>query len=184
MTAQYPACLAATCAISAASQIVPTLVSGSVITRAMLNCAMAEAFGGTSAQGYWSQRDSFQMLEIAVLLALREIPVPADPTSAIQFLGDLESRLPTQTVRSEAQISHQRFSTPLALAWLAAHLADIGAGDHVLEPSAGTGMLAQWSQRATALHLNEIDPIRQGILQHLFPTARVTASMLPESLAT
>jgi hypothetical protein len=38
---------------------VPALVGGSVITRGVLNHAMAEAFGGTSAQGCWSQRESF-----------------------------------------------------------------------------------------------------------------------------
>jgi hypothetical protein len=84
------------------------------------------------------------------------------------------ARLPTQTVRSEEQVEHQHFSTPLGLAWLAAHLADIQPDDAVLEPSAGTGMLAIWARHAANLQLNEIDPVRQDILRHLFPDATVT----------
>jgi hypothetical protein len=57
---------------------------------------------------------------------------------------------------------------------LAAHLADIQPDDTVLEPSAGTGMLAIWAKHAATLQLNEIDPVRQEILRHLLPTAQVT----------
>ncbi|MFX7768537.1 hypothetical protein ABTK15_21250, partial [Acinetobacter baumannii] len=76
----------------------------------------------------------------------------------------LASLLPIQTVRSEEQIAHQHFSTPLSLAWLAARMAMIGPDDSVLEPSAGTGMLAHWAGEGRALHLNELDPVRAEIL--------------------
>jgi hypothetical protein len=140
----------------------------------MLNAAMEAATDSTSALGAWSQRDSFQMLEMAVLQWLPDQSIPLPVQQTLAFLNDLEARLPTQTVRSEEQIEHQHFSTPLGLAWLAAHLADIQPGDTVLEPSAGTGMLAIWARRAASLQLNEIDPVRQEILRHLFPTAQVT----------
>jgi len=76
------------------------------------------------------------------------------------------TKLPTQTYRSETQIDLQQFSTPLALAWLAAKAARIVPSDLLLEPSAGTGMLAVHAARAGArLMLNERDPGRAALLQ-------------------
>lgn len=158
----------------AARSLVPHISGGQKLTRRMLNASMEAATGTTSALGTWSQRDSFQMLEMAVLQWIREQSVPSTVAQALAFLTGLEARLPTQTVRSEEQIEHQHFSTPLGLAWLAAHLADILPDDLVLEPSAGTGMLAIWDRHTASLHLNEIDPVRQEILRHLFPSAQVT----------
>jgi hypothetical protein len=67
--------------------------------------------------------------------------------------------LPTQSYRSERQVDLQQFSTPLHLAWLAAHAARITDADTVLEPSAGTGMLAVHARQLGAqLILNERDP--------------------------
>src|SRR3546814_12386683 len=79
-------------------------------------------------------------------------------------------------VCSSDLISTQHFSTPLALAWLVSHLAAIGDDDIVLEPSAGVGMLATWADRAKAVCINEIDPVRAGLLRHLFPGISVTRS--------
>jgi len=154
--------------------LVPHIAGGHKLTRMVLNAAMEAATGSTSASGVWSQRDSFQMMEMVVIQSLREQSVPSTVVQALSFLNDLEARLPTQTVRSEEQIEHQHFSTPLGLAWLAAHLADLQPDDIVLEPSAGTGMLAIWGRHAASLHLNEIDPVRQEFLRYLFPTAQVT----------
>ena len=159
--------------IAASELIALSLDDGAKVSRRALNAAMSEAFGAGSAAGAWTQRDSFQMLEIAVLRWLAE-PMPSSLVQALGYLDDLEARLSTQTVRSEEQVQHQHFSTPLGLAWLAAHLADIQPDDAVLEPSAGTGMLAIWARHAVSLHLNEIDPVRQEILRHLFPASEVT----------
>src|SRR3546814_16270540 len=50
----------------------------------------------------------------------------------------------------------------------------ITTADTVLEPSAGTGLLAVFASRAGAkLVLNEIDPGRADMLQAAFPTAPV-----------
>ena len=158
----------------AARSLAPHFAAGEKLTRRISNSAMEAATSSTSASGTWSQRDSFQMLEMAVLRWLAEQLLPSSAEQALACLSDLESRLPTQTVRSEEQIEHQHFSTPLGLAWLAAHLAAIQPDDTVLEPSAGTGMLAIWARHAASLQLNEIDPIRQEILRHQFSAAQVT----------
>lgn len=160
--------------IAASAQIAPCLEGGAKISRRALNAAMEEAFGARSAEGAWTQRDSFQMLEIAVVRAVSGNNWPSDPVQAVAALAMLEDQMPTQTVRSEEQVNLQHFSTPLSLAWIAARLADLGADDQVLELGAGTGMLAAWARQAGRLYLNEIDPVRQAMLRHLFPDAEVT----------
>jgi hypothetical protein len=160
--------------ISAADSISPFILAGDTISRRLMNSAMADAFGGRSADGVWCQRESFQMLEIAVVNALRKMAIALDPAAVIDVLAHLEARLPNQTVRGEEQIARQHFSTPLGLSWLAARMAAIAADDIVLEPSAGTGMLAAWAEEGSALHLNEIDETRVEILRLLFSSASVT----------
>ena len=87
---------------------------------------------------------------------------------------------PSHTKRSEAQVRLQQFSTPLTLAYATLRAAAVRPGDVVLEPSAGTGMLAVMAEcalgtrAAGALHLNEIAAVRAGLLAALFPDARVT----------
>ena len=77
------------------------------------------------------------------------------------------------------------FSTPLPLAYAALQAAAIQPGDIVLEPSAGTGMLAVMAECALGksgngarsgnpLHLNEIAAVRAGLLAGLFQDAPVT----------
>jgi predicted transcriptional regulator len=46
----------------------PLIASGKAVARSALNQAMTEALGASSADGAWSQRDSFQMLEVATIL--------------------------------------------------------------------------------------------------------------------
>ncbi|MDE2172273.1 MAG: strawberry notch family protein, partial [Sphingomonadales bacterium] len=158
----------------ASLRLIPHLSAGEKLGRRIVNQAMEEATGCTSASGVWSQRDSFQMLEMAVFCWLAGQSISSSADQALPLLHNLEASLPTQTVRSEEQVEHQHFSTPLGLAWLSTHLADIQPDDVVLEPSAGTGMLALWGRHAASLHLNESDPVRQEILRHLFPDATVT----------
>jgi predicted RNA methylase len=186
LTPMSPTSLFTARLIEAARALVPNLVGRSRVDRAALNAAMTSAFEATSASGEWSQRDSFVAAEISLILAARELPLnvdcgPADAratdSEALKRLAALARLLPTQTVRSEEQIAHQHFSTPLGLSWLVARLACVGPDDVVLEPSAGTGMLAQWLGlgQGRGLHLNEIDPTRAEILRHLFPAACVTS---------
>ncbi len=171
-TDQAPA--AAARQYAAACQIALSLQDDAPLQRSLANKAMTAAFGSASADGAWTQRDSFVAIEVASILALRATRLPKDPKAILHQLAQFESRLPTQTVRSEEQVAAQHFSTPLGLAWLVAHLAVIGADDIVLEPSAGIGMLATWAGQGKALHLNELDPVRAALLRHLFPKYSVT----------
>src|SRR3546814_233902 len=160
--------------IDAARSIAAQLDGERPIQRTLINEAMTEAFGTRSADGGWTQRDSFVMTEIAVILAQRNVSLADQPMAIIDQLAKLEKILPTQTVRSEEQIAYQHFSTPMNLAWLVSHLAVIGTDDIILEPSAGIGMLAQWAVQGKALHLNELDSVRAAILRQLYPEYSVT----------
>jgi hypothetical protein len=74
-----------------------------------------------------------------------------------------------------SQIELQQFSTPAPIGYLAALAARIAPTDLVLEPSAGTGLLAEFASRANArLVLNEIDPARAEMLAADSPGAAVT----------
>ncbi|MGL3823693.1 strawberry notch-like NTP hydrolase domain-containing protein [Sphingopyxis sp. R3-92] len=161
--------------INAARSIATQLNDDRAVRRGLINEVMTAAFGAKSADGAWTQRDSFVMTEIAAIIAGRNARLPDQPTAIIDQLAKLEKAFPTQTVRSEEQIAHQHFSTPLDLAWLVNHLAIIGSEDMVLEPSAGIGMLAQWAGRGKMLQLNELDPVRAAVLRHLFPENSVTS---------
>ncbi|RVU03203.1 hypothetical protein EOE18_16845 [Novosphingobium umbonatum] len=97
-------------------RLIPHLSAGEKLGRRIVNQVIEEATGCTSASAAWSQRDSFQMLEMAVLCWLAGQSVPSLADQALPFLHNLEARLPTQTVRSEEQVEHQHFSTPLGLA--------------------------------------------------------------------
>src|SRR3546814_18835133 len=72
------------------------------------------------------------------------------PQRLLAMWERLAARIPTQTRRSEEGQSLQQYSTPLPLAFVAAHAASIPVGDRVLEPSAGTGMLAIHAELAGA----------------------------------
>ena len=64
----------------------------------------------------------------------------------------------------------QQLSTPLPLAFVTAHAAAIASSDLVLEPSAGTGLLAIHAEIARAsLALNELAATRADLLGLLFP---------------
>jgi len=139
------------------------------VSRRTLAAFMTERFGSTDASGAWSMRDAYDALEVAQVLMLRDPgpgPLcPADPYQALRSLEAFGRALPTQTCRSERQVDMQQFSTPLPLAWLAALAAQPGPTDTVLEPSAGTGMLAVHAARAgSRLLLNERDPLRAALL--------------------
>ncbi|MBK7934510.1 MAG: methyltransferase [Acidobacteria bacterium] len=94
----------------------------------------------------------------------RDLLASTNPIEAVStVLRPLQKRLPTQTWRSETQISYQQFSTPVTIAYLAAYLLNIRQGETVLEPSCGTGCLAVWAFASGAKVIaNEIDPRRRG----------------------
>ena len=170
---------------AAAVRLLPAFEAGEQVDRRRLRDAMTAAFGGSDAAGAWQWKQAYEAAETAVVLLfiryghalLRDAPRPEGMLPLLEAIAALE---PPQTRRSEEQVRLQQFSTPLTMAWAAATAAAIRPGDVVLEPSAGTGMLAALAAlRLDAaaggqLHLNELAAVRAGLLRRLFPDAPVT----------
>ncbi|MEG3162719.1 strawberry notch family protein [Sphingomonas sp. LB2R24] len=161
--------------ITAAKAVADTIARNGSLQRDTLLWVMEEAYGGSSADGRWSLRDAYDMLELAQVMYLAKADLPTDPGACLAALTALVRSLPTHTVRSEEQIELQQFSTPAPIAYLATLAGRIAPTDLVLEPSAGTGLLAVFADRAGArLILNEIDPARAEMLAAAFPGVAVT----------
>ena len=165
-------------ALAAARSLAARIGADQAISRAVLNATMREHFGGSDAEGRWSVRDARAALELAQVLFLAdesELVTAVSPELADRTFSRLEALVPSQTTRSDEQIEWQQFATPPRIAWLSARACAIFAGELVLEPSAGTGMLGIWAAKAGArLALNEISPLRRECLGALFPEAAVT----------
>ncbi len=156
--------------ITAARAVADTIARNGSLTRETLLWVMETAYGCSSADGRWSLRDAYDMLELAQVLYLEGADLPTAPLICLAALTDLVAGLPTHTVRSEEQIALQQFSTPAPIAYLATLAARIASTDVVLEPSAGTGLLAVFARRIGArLILNELNPARAGMLEAAFP---------------
>jgi predicted RNA methylase len=93
----------------------------------------------------------------------------------LPMLARMARLLPSHTRRSVEGEELKEFSTPVPLALVASTAAATVPSDHVLEPSAGTGLLAIFAELAGAsLVLNELAETRAGLLAHLFPDVGVT----------
>jgi predicted RNA methylase len=168
-------------ALFEASQSLATLLlQRRLIDGTTLRTTMAAAFGASDASGAWSWKQAFDAVEAAQVLALRAsarsiFTSEPDPRQHLAALTKLARLCPMATIRSEESQNLQQFSTPLPLAFVMATAARIGAGDVVLEPSAGTGMLAVWAHRAgAAVALNELSARRAALLHRLFRGITVT----------
>ncbi len=165
--------------VAAAKAMALQLAAGSALSRSDINRIMTDHFGATDALGAWSVRDAHAALELAQVQHLQasdQIQLTSPIDEAEQLFCCLDARVPTQTNRSDEQIEWQQFATPPRLAWLAGRACGLMPNELVLEPSAGTGMLAVWAAKAgSRLALNEISPLRRDCLSALFPAARVTA---------
>ncbi|WP_413208032.1 strawberry notch-like NTP hydrolase domain-containing protein [Rhodospirillum sp. A1_3_36] len=166
--------------LAAASPILAALEGGNALSRATLRDALSGAFQGTDAQGAWSWKDAYEACEVAQVLFLRKYgramrDRAAGPEALLAMLTRLADLIPTQTRRTGESQAFQQFSTPLPLAFVAAYTAGIGSEDVVLEPSAGTGMLALFAELSGArLVLNEAADTRAALLRLLFPDAPVS----------
>ena len=175
--------------LAAARTLLPVLEAGRALDAHTLREAMTAAFGASDADGAWLWKDSYEAAEVALVLFLqrygramrREAGAgPDGPAAMLRILETLAALEPSQTRRSEEQLKYQQFSTPLPLAYAVLQAAMIRSGDVVLEPSAGTGMLAVMAQLALgtraagALHLNDIAAVRAGLLAGLFPSCTVS----------
>ena len=142
------------------------------LTKSYLFAAMERLHGDTSANGAWTQRDAYDLLEAA--LTSHQLSQSICSLGQIAVLSKLVDAMPTHTVRSEDQIRYQQFSTPADLAALAALAGQPRASDIVLEPSAGHGALVSTLPPVAELHLNELDAGRRSKLSVLFPSATIT----------
>ena len=164
----------------AATLLAQLLGQGRALDSRTLRSAMAAAFGGTDAEGAWVWKDAYEALEAAQVLFLRKFGSAmrtraGSAAAMLEMLTRLAGRLPSQTRRSEESEHFQQFSTPIALGFVAAEAAALTSGDLVLEPSAGTGLLAIFAELAKArLALNEIAETRAGLLGRLFRDVAVT----------
>ncbi len=141
---------------------------------------MLSAFHVSDADGAWIWKDAYEAAEAAAVLFLRKYAKAmhakaAAPAQYLAMIERLSALLPSHTRRSEESDQFQQFSTPLGLAYLMGHAAQIAPGEAVLEPSAGTGLLAIQAQVAGAsLILNELADTRRAMLAGLFSAASVT----------
>jgi len=164
----------------AARFLLPHLARGARIDAPTLRGAMDAAFGASDASGAWDWKTAYDACEAATVLFLRKFG-PAirakatSPAAMLPMLAKIAELLPTHTRRSAESEALQQFSTPIPLGLAAATAAAITATDRVLEPSAGTGLLAVLAELAGgSLMLNELATARAGLLDCLFPSASVT----------
>lgn len=166
--------------LHAAGILLTHLETGAAINMTLLSETMTMAFGGTDAEGHWVWKDAYDACEAAQVMFLRKfgagmIRGAGSAAGLLAMLGQIAALIPTHTRRDEASNALQQFSTPLPLAFVAANAAGLAASDLVLEPSAGTGLLAVFVELAESrLHLNELADKRASILEGLFPKTRVT----------
>jgi predicted RNA methylase len=166
--------------IVAAASVLDHLARGVVIDAAALRAAMSPAFGGSDAEGVWDWKTAYDACEAATVLFLRRFGPgmrgrAASASAILAMLAKVAALLPSHTRRSEESQALQQFSTPIALGFAAATAAAITPADLVLEPSAGTGLLAIFAELAGGrLVLNELAETRADLLGRLFPGVPVT----------
>ncbi len=177
-TAACPFASRAVALLAAARALLPALEAGRTIDAAQLRTAMTDAFGDSDATGAWDWKTAYDACEAAEILFLRRYGptiVGRAPLSALALIERIVALMPTHTRRSETSQALQQFSTPPGLVFVAAVAASIQPADHVLEPSAGTGMLAVHAVLARAgLTLNELAETRAEMLRLLFPDVAVS----------
>jgi predicted RNA methylase len=170
----------ARCIGAATHHLLPHLEQGRQVDAATLRAAMEQTFGSSDTTGAWDWKAAYDACEAATVLFLRKygkalLRKAGSPAEALPMLGKIVGLLPTHTRRSIESEALQQFSTPIPLGHAVATAAAITPGDRVLEPSAGTGLLAILAEIAGgALVLNELAGTRAGLLALLFPDIAVS----------
>src|SRR5450631_1277934 len=177
----------------AAQHLLLHLERGQRIDAPVLRTAMESAFGTSDADGGWDWKTAYDACEAATVLFVRKFGPAmrvraASPAAMLPMLAKIASLLPTHTRRSEESEALQQFSTPILLGLAASAAAAIRPTDIVLEPSAGTGLLAILAELSGALLvLNELAETRAGLLSLLFPgipVTRLDAAQIDDHLDT
>jgi hypothetical protein len=161
--------------LAAARALQPHLNRSRPLDRRLVSNTLTVAFGGSDAEGAWNWRDAYEAVEAALVLQIRRLAAQVSrledgPAEIVRLLETLTALTPTQAIRSEEQLALDQFSTPPALAAVAVAAAQVRPGDQVLEPSAGTGLIAVLAEACGAsLVLNERAAGRADLLAMLFP---------------
>jgi predicted RNA methylase len=166
--------------LQAAEALLPDLAQGRAIRAERLRAVMTSAFGGSDADGAWDWKAAYDACEAAQVLFLRKFG-PAmrrragSPAALLAMLAKIAALFPSHTRRSQEAQALQQFSTPIELGFAASVAAAVVPSDLVLEPSAGTGLLAIFVELAGgALHLNELAEARAALLERLFSEVSIT----------
>jgi predicted RNA methylase len=176
----YAAAALTSAVVRAARQLLTDLERGRRIDAAVLRGAMEAAFGASDATGAWDWKIAYDACEVATVLFLRKFgstvrAKAGSPTAMLPMLAKIASLLPTHTLRSEESQALQQLSTPITFGLAACTAAAITPADRVLEPSAGTGLLAIFAELVGgALVLNELAETRAVLLDCLFPAITMT----------
>ncbi|WP_306043890.1 strawberry notch family protein [Mameliella sp. MMSF_3455] len=166
--------------VAVAEALQPDLAQGLQIDALRLRREMEHAFGGSDATGAWDWKLAYEASEVALILFLRKfgralLARAGSPAALLPILAKMAGLLPTHTRRSEEMERFQQFSTPLPMGLAALAAAQITPLDLVLEPSAGTGLMAVLAEIAGgSLALNELADTRADLLRLLFPGRPVT----------
>jgi len=170
----------ATPLVAAAKLLLAELERGRAIDAQTLRTAMTAGFARSDAEGAWDWKTGYDACEAAQVLFLRRFG-PAmraragSPPALLPMLAKVAALLPSHTRRSEESQALQQFSTPITLGFVASVAVAMTTADLVLEPSAGTGLLAIFAELAGAgLVLNELADTRADVLAHLFPGLPLT----------
>src|SRR5579859_4099809 len=167
--------------LAAARALTPQLNRSRPLDRKLVANVMTMAFGASDAEGAWLWRDAYDAIEAALVLQIRRLAPQVGrledaPAEIVALLANLAELSLTHTRRSEEQVALDQFSTPPQLGALAVLAAQVRPGDQVLEPSAGSGLLAILAEACGgALTLNELAGGRAGLLEGLFPAAARSA---------
>ena len=168
----------------AARNLVPVLEAGRRLAASVVTAALDDAWrrldpGGRS----WNSKLCYDAAEAATVLFLRRWAGgmrerAGAPDAFLAMVERIAALEPTHSHRSEHQVAFDQFSTPLPLACAAFLAADVQPGDTVLEPSAGTGVLAALPASVlddpARLFLNELSPLRHALLAAIYPDAAVS----------
>lgn len=177
--------------LAAARTLATYLAKSRTLDRRLVSATLTLTFGASDAEGAWSWKDAYDAVECAVVLQVRRLAPQVGrledaPAEIATLLAGLAALTPTHTRRSEEQVALDQFSTPPELAVVAVAAAQVRPGDRVLEPSAGTGLLAVVAEACgAAVTLNERSKYRAALLDGLFAAAARTrhdAALLPDLL--
>ena len=166
--------------LAAAQTLLIMLERGQRVDGTQLRSAMETAFGVSDTSGAWDWKAGYEACEVATVLFLRKygralFRQAETPHARLAALAKIAGLLPSHTRRSEESEALQQFSTPIPLGFAAVTAAAITAEDVVLEPSAGTGLMAILADISGGrLILNELAETRADLLASLFPALSVT----------